>query len=88
MLAINILLRLIPRNTVIIFLNADYEELKRRYALRDGKVEPYNYVSIRVTRSLYYFKLFKKTCYIDTTRQRPLETFNEVINCLRKEKML
>jgi thymidylate kinase len=83
---LNILLRFLPpTEVVLIFLNANYEELKKRYLTRDGKIEPFNYVNIRVARTLYYFNLYKRRYYIDNSNLDVKETAKLIINALQKE---
>jgi energy-coupling factor transporter ATP-binding protein EcfA2 len=88
-IALSVLLRLVPRNnTILIFLNADYEVLKKRYLMRNGKIEPFNYISIRIPRSLYYFSLYKRRYYIDNSNLSIRETARLIIDILQKEGVL
>jgi energy-coupling factor transporter ATP-binding protein EcfA2 len=87
--ALSILLKFLPPNdTILIFLNANYEELKRRYLIRDGKIEPFNYISVRVARTLYYFNLYKRRHYIDNSSLNIKETAKLVINALQREGII
>jgi energy-coupling factor transporter ATP-binding protein EcfA2 len=88
-IALNVLLRLVPSNdTILIFLNADYDVLKKRYLMRNGKIEPFDYISVRVSRSLYYFNLYKRRYYIDNSNLSIEETSRLIIDVLQKEGVL
>jgi thymidylate kinase len=88
-IALSVLLRLVPRdNTILIFLNADYDVLKKRYLMRNGKIEPFDYISARVSRSLYYLNLYKRRYYIDNSNLSIRETTRLIIDILQKEGVL
>jgi len=87
--SLNALLRLLPHDdAILIFLNASYDVLKKRQLMRDGRVEPADYVNVRVSRSLYYFSLYKRRYYIDNSGSNVKETAKQVIEILRREGVL
>lgn len=77
-----LLLRLIPKCSLIIYLNADYDTLIKRYKKRGSYVEPPNWINFYKETS---FKLLKtishsyKITFIDTNFKSPSQVLKEIL---------
>lgn len=83
-----ILLRLIPTNSLIIHLYADYDILVRRYEKRGSYIEPRKWINFycRISRTL--LKIISdryRVVSVGTSRKKLIQVFRDVLNTLAEK---
>lgn len=85
-----VLLRLIPKGSPIIYLNADYSTLVRRYEKRGSPIEPPNWIGFygKVSHTLLRaISDHHKIISIDTGSKSYLQVFREVLQAIFSKRL-